>query len=114
MNKMIAITMRPGATTAATRPTEPELAAFTTTAPESTITRKKVPNTSAKILRDSNRGFSKFFLCLSSSALTKCDRDWSVSFEEAGPFESLPREFVKLDRSGEKRGLRSRLFFQSG
>ena len=53
MNRMIAITMRPGAVTAAVRLMAPSEAAFTTAPPAPTSTRKKVPSSSAKRRRHS-------------------------------------------------------------
>src|SRR5262245_207666 len=47
MKRMIAITIRPGAVTAALRPMAPLLFASTTAAPAATSTRKKVPKASA-------------------------------------------------------------------
>src|SRR5262245_53131037 len=59
MNRMIAITIKPGAVTAALLPIAPPLLAATTTAPAATSTRKNVPMASANRRRHSSRGSSK-------------------------------------------------------
>ena len=58
MNRMMAMTMRPGATTAATRSTPPKLTAETTPAPAATVTSRNVPKNSPKSLLHSSRGSS--------------------------------------------------------
>ena len=59
MNRMIAITMSPGAVTAAARLIAPSDWAFTTAPPAPTSTRKKVPSSSEKRRRHSCAGLSK-------------------------------------------------------
>ena len=56
MNMIIAMTMRPGATTAATRPIELSKAAPIIPPPAATSTRKKVPTSSETSRRHSWRG----------------------------------------------------------
>src|SRR5579863_4461576 len=74
MNRMMAMTMSPGATTAASRPTLPGITELTTPAPAATRTRKNVPNTSANILRPSKEELAKFFrIVLDRSALDSSD-----------------------------------------
>ena len=59
MNRMIAITVRPGAVTAAPRPIAPWLTALTTGAPAPTTTSRKVPNSSENSRRHSREGSAK-------------------------------------------------------
>src|SRR5215831_10512864 len=59
MNRMTAITIRPGAATAAVLVIIPWLVAFTTPAPAPTRTRKKVPSSSEKSRLHSSPGSSK-------------------------------------------------------
>ena len=59
MNRMIAITISPGAATAVDRLIAPWLLAFTTAPPAPTSTRKNVPRSSEKSRRHSSVGSSK-------------------------------------------------------
>src|SRR5262245_5611142 len=59
MNRMIAMTIRPGATTAALRPIAASLLASTTAAPAATSTSKNVPRASANKRRHSRLASSK-------------------------------------------------------
>jgi len=59
MNKMMAITINPGATTAALLDTEPGTMWFIMGPPAATRTKKKVPSNSEKSRRHSRLGFAK-------------------------------------------------------
>ncbi len=58
MNMIIAITIRPGATTAAARPIAPSKRWFIMPAPAATVTRRKVPMNSENHRRHLRRGSS--------------------------------------------------------
>ena len=78
IERMIAITVRPGAVTSAPRPIAPWLTASITPPPAPTRTRRKVPKSSAKSRRHSCEGSSKPLAHGASTAESSRTSDQSV------------------------------------